>query len=59
MAGSTSEAIDVAERRLGREIIKETEIDGCRLREEQMVMLAFGAANREPAMFSGCGSCHH
>jgi cytochrome P450 len=36
---------------IGREIIKETEIGGCRLRGGEMVMLAFGAANRDPAMF--------
>lgn len=36
---------------VGREIIKETEIGGCRLKDGEMVMLAFGAANRDPAMF--------
>jgi cytochrome P450 len=35
---------------VGREIVKETEI-GRRLRDGEMVMLAFGAANRDPAMF--------
>lgn len=36
---------------VGREIVKETEIGGRRLRDGEMVMLAFGAANRDPAMF--------
>jgi cytochrome P450 len=36
---------------MAREIVKETEINGCPFREGEMVMLAFGAANRDPAMF--------
>jgi cytochrome P450 len=37
---------------MGREIIKETEIAGCRFKEGEMVMLAYPAANRDPAMFA-------
>jgi cytochrome P450 len=37
---------------VAREIVKETEIGGCPLKEGEMVMLAYGAANRDPAMFS-------
>lgn len=36
---------------LGREIVKETEIGGCPLKKGEMVMLAYGAANRDPAIF--------
>jgi cytochrome P450 len=36
---------------LGREIVKDTEIGGCPLKKGQMVMLALGSANRDPAMF--------
>jgi cytochrome P450 len=36
---------------MAREIVKETEINGCPFRAGEMVMLAFGAANRDPAMF--------
>ena len=36
---------------MAREIVKETEINGCPFREGEMVMLAFGAANRDPTMF--------
>jgi cytochrome P450 len=37
---------------MGREIVKETEIAGCRFKEGEMVMLAYPAANRDPAMFA-------
>jgi cytochrome P450 len=37
---------------VAREIVKETEIGGCPLKEGEMVMLAYGAVNRDPAMFS-------
>ena len=37
---------------MAREIVKETEIAGCRLKAGEMVMLAFPAANRDPAMFT-------
>jgi cytochrome P450 len=36
---------------LGREIVKDTEIGGCPLKAGEMVMLALGAANRDPTMF--------
>jgi cytochrome P450 len=36
---------------MAREIIKDTEIDGLPFKQGEMVMLAFGAANRDPAMF--------
>jgi cytochrome P450 len=36
---------------MAREIIKDTEIDGYPFQQGEMVMLAFGAANRDPAMF--------
>jgi len=36
---------------MAREIVKETEINGCRLKAGEMVMLSFPAANRDPAMF--------
>ncbi|HVJ52432.1 MAG TPA: cytochrome P450 [Aliidongia sp.] len=36
---------------LSREILEDTEIGGCPVKAGQMVMLAFGAANRDPAMF--------
>ncbi|MEH2487504.1 cytochrome P450 [Bradyrhizobium sp. AZCC 2230] len=36
---------------VAREVVKETEIGGCPLKEGEMVMLAYGAANRDPAMF--------
>lgn len=37
---------------LAREVVKETTIDGCHFKQGEMVMLAFGAANRDPAMFA-------
>jgi cytochrome P450 len=36
---------------MAREIVKDTEINGCPFKQGEMVMLAFGAANRDPAMF--------
>jgi cytochrome P450 len=36
---------------MAREIVKETDINGCHFKEGEMVMLAFGAANRDPAAF--------
>jgi cytochrome P450 len=36
---------------IGREIVKETEINGCRFKQGEMVLLSFPAANRDPAMF--------
>jgi cytochrome P450 len=36
---------------MAREIVKDTEIDGCPFKQGEMEMLAFGAANRDPAMF--------
>jgi len=36
---------------VAREIVKDTEIGGRPCKQGQMVMLAFGAANRDPAMF--------
>ena len=40
---------------LAREIVKETEINGCHFNEGEMVMLSFPAANRDPAMFPDAG----
>ena len=37
---------------MAREIVKDAEISGCRFKEGEMVMLAFGAANRDPAEFA-------
>ena len=36
---------------MARVVAKETTINGCALKEGQMVMLCFPAANRDPAMF--------
>lgn len=36
---------------VGRVIDKETEISGCPVKAGEMVMLAYGAANRDPAVF--------
>ena len=36
---------------MGREVVREVEINGCHFKEGEMVMLAFGAANRDPAAF--------
>ena len=38
-----------------REIVKETQINGCPLKEGEMVMLSFPAANRDPGMFPDAG----
>ncbi len=35
----------------GREIVKETELAGCPLKVGEMVLLPFGAANRDPEIF--------
>jgi cytochrome P450 len=37
---------------MAREVIAETEINGCPFKPGQMVMLSFPAANRDPAMFA-------
>ncbi|WP_426534603.1 cytochrome P450 [Bradyrhizobium sp. McL0615] len=37
---------------LGRVIIKDTVLGGCPLKTGEMVMLSYGAANRDPALFS-------
>ncbi len=36
---------------MAREVKQETEINGCRFKQGEMVMLSFPAANRDPAMF--------
>ena len=36
---------------MAREVVKDTEINGCRFKAGEMVMLSFPAANRDPAMF--------
>jgi cytochrome P450 len=36
---------------MAREVVKDTEINGCTFKAGQMVMLSFPAANRDPAMF--------
>ena len=38
-----------------REIVKETEINGCHFKEGEMVQLSFPAANRDPAVFPDAG----
>jgi cytochrome P450 len=35
-----------------REIVRETQIDGCRFKTGEMVLLPFPAANRDPALFA-------
>ena len=40
---------------LSREIVKKTEINGCRFKEGEMVLLSFPAANRDPATFPDAG----
>ncbi len=37
---------------MAREVVKDTTIDGCLFKQGEMVMLAFGAANRDPAVFA-------
>jgi cytochrome P450 len=36
---------------VAREVVKETEINGCRFKEGEMVMMAMASANRDPAVF--------
>jgi cytochrome P450 len=36
---------------MAREIVKETQVSGCRLQPGEMVLLPFPAANRDPAVF--------
>ena len=36
---------------MAREVVKETEINGCTFKPGEMVLLSFPAANRDPAMF--------
>ena len=36
---------------MGREVVKDTEIDGCPIKAGNMVLLSFPAANRDPEMF--------
>jgi cytochrome P450 len=36
---------------IAREVVKETTIEGCHFKVGEMVMLPFGAANRDPAVF--------
>jgi cytochrome P450 len=38
-----------------REVVKETQISGCRFKEGEMVLLAFPAANRDPERFPDAG----
>jgi cytochrome P450 len=40
---------------MAREVVKETEINGCTFKPGQMVMLSFPAANRDPEMFPDAG----
>jgi cytochrome P450 len=37
---------------MAREVVKETEINGCAFKPGQMVLLSFPAANRDPSKFS-------
>jgi cytochrome P450 len=36
---------------MGREVVKETRINGCPFKPGEMVLLSFPAANRDPAVF--------
>jgi hypothetical protein len=36
---------------MAREVVKETQVNGCTFKPGQMVLLSFPAANRDPAMF--------
>jgi cytochrome P450 len=36
---------------MAREVVKETTVNGCPMKEGQMVLLSFPAANRDPTMF--------
>jgi cytochrome P450 len=36
---------------MAREVVKETQINGCHFKEGEMVFLSFPAANRDPALF--------
>jgi cytochrome P450 len=36
---------------IAREVVKDTEVGGCRFEQGQMVLLSFPAANRDPTMF--------
>jgi cytochrome P450 len=36
---------------MAREVVKETQINGCTFKPGQMILLSFPAANRDPAMF--------
>jgi cytochrome P450 len=36
---------------MAREVVKDTQINGCTFKQGQMVLLSFPAANRDPAMF--------
>jgi len=38
---------------MAREVVKEVEINGCRFKPGEMVLLSFPAANRDPAVFEG------
>ena len=44
---------------MAREVVKETEINGCTFKPGQMVLLSFPAANRDPAMFPDADKVHH
>lgn len=37
---------------MAREVVKDTTIDGCHFKQGEMVMLPFGAANRDPEVFA-------
>jgi cytochrome P450 len=37
---------------MAREVVKETSVNGCPMKEGQMVLLSFPAANRDPTMFA-------
>jgi cytochrome P450 len=37
---------------MAREVVKETQINGCTFKPGQMILLSFPAANRDPAMFA-------
>lgn len=41
---------------MAREIVADTELGGCPMRKEEMVMLSFPAANRDPAKFADAES---
>ena len=44
---------------MAREVVKDTEINGCPIKAGNMVLLSFPAANRDPAMFPDADKVDH